>query len=255
MRLRTLLVDDEPLALERLQGLLKSDGGLEIIGTCSSGLDALESIRQLKPDLVFLDIQMPELDGFEVLEALDCDEMPLVVFVTAFDRYAIRAFEARALDYLLKPFSSERLRETVERVKEAKLTRDAQGRLHELLRDIEFRQKDRFVVRRGDRFLVISASEVEAIEAEGNYMWIHRGKEAFPLRATLATLEKNLNPDFFIRTHRSWIMNIRRIRELAPGAKGGLVAVTSSGMHAPVSAKHRKQFEEQLSQLGFFQKI
>lgn len=247
MKLRTLLVDDEPLALERLQGFLEKDEELELVGTSADGLQALEAIRSLKPDLLFLDIQMPELDGFEVLEALDPGAMPLVVFATAFDRYAIRAFEARALDYLLKPFSEARLRETVQRAKEARRALDAQGRLQGLLQDMESRRKERFVVRHGDRFLVIPAPEVDAIEAEANYMWIHRGQDAFPLRATLGTLEKSLDPDVFVRAHRSWILNIHKVRQLLPGAKGGLVAVTSGGFRVPVSATHRKDLEERLA--------
>jgi len=247
MKLRTLLVDDEPLALERLQGFLEKDEELELVGCATDGLQALEAIRSQKPELLFLDIQMPELDGFEVLEALDPEAMPLVVFATAFDRYAIRAFEARALDYLLKPFGEARLREAAQRAKEARRALDAQGRLQGLLQDIGSRRKERFVVRHGDRFLVIPAREVDAIEAEANYMWIHRGQDAFPLRATLGTLEQSLDPEVFLRTHRSWILNVHRIRELLPGAKGGLVAVTASGSHVPVSAAHRKHLEERLA--------
>jgi len=246
MRLRTLLVDDEPLALERLHALLEEDADLEIVGSSSDGLQALEAIRSLQPDLLFLDIQMPELDGFEVLEALESAEMPLVVFATAYDQHAIRAFEARALDYLLKPFSAERLRETVRRAKEIRRGQEAHGRLHGLLQDMETRRKDRFVVRQGDRFLVIRASEVDAIEAEANYMWIYRGRDAFPLRATLATLEKSLDPNLFVRAHRSWMLNVRKVSEFLPGAKGGLLAVTSSGIRVPVSAGHRKDVEARL---------
>lgn len=247
MKLRTLLVDDEPLALERLQGFLEKDGDLELIGTATDGLQALEAIRSQKPDLLFLDIQMPELDGFEVLEAVESEEMPLVVFATAFDRYAIRAFEARALDYLLKPFGETRLRETVQRAKEARRAQDAQRNLKHLLEDVGSRRKNRFVVRHEDHYLVIPATEVDAIEAEANYMWIYRRQDAFPLRATLATLEKCLDPAIFVRTHRSWILNIQKVQTLLPGAKGGRVAVTSNGLKVPVSVAHRKNLEARLS--------
>ena len=247
MRLKTLLVDDEPLALERLQFFLEKDEDLELVGCATDGLQALEAIRSLKPELLFLDIQMPELDGFEVLEALDPDTMPLVVFATAFDNYAIRAFEARALDYLLKPFGEARLREAVQRAKEARRALVAQDRLQGLLQDLGARRKERFVVRHGDRFLVIPAQEVDAIEAEANYMWIHRSQEAFPFRATLGTLEQSLDPEVFLRAHRSWILNVHRVRELLPGSKGGLVAVTASGSSVPVSATHRKRLEERLA--------
>lgn len=247
MKLRTLLVDDEPLALERLHDLLAEDPDLEILGHATNGLQALETIRSHKPELIFLDIQMPELDGFEVLEALQPDEMPLVVFATAYDRHAIRAFEARALDYLLKPFSLERLRETTRRAKEFHSGQEAKARLHGLVQDLETSRKDRFVVRHGERFLVIPAGDIDAIEAEANYMWIHRGRDTFPLRATLATLEKSLDPSLFVRAHRSWMLNVQKIRELLPGTKGGLLAVTASGIRVPVSAGHRKDVEARLA--------
>jgi len=246
MKLRALLVDDEPLAIERLKGFLEHEPDVEILGTSSNGLEALEAIRQLKPELVFLDIQMPELDGFEVIEALDPESIPLIVFVTAYDRFAIRAFEAQALDYLLKPFSLERLKGSLQRAKEAHQAVDAQEKLRGLLEDIDTRRKDRFVLRHEDRFIVIPTFEVDAIEAEANYMWIYRGHETYSLRATMATLEKRLETHNFVRTHRSWMLNIRKVKELLPGAKGGLIALTSGQLQVPVSAGHRKDLEEKL---------
>lgn len=246
MPLKTLLVDDEPLALERLRDLLMEADDVEIAGTAANGLEALEALRELRPDLVFLDIQMPELDGFEVIQALGPEAMPMVVFATAYDRFAIRAFEKRALDYLLKPFSAERLRDTLQRARETRAARTDQDRLQGLLKDLEPRRRERFVVRKGDRFVVLPVQEVEAIEAESNYMWLYRGGEAYSLRATLAALEDGLDPARFLRAHRSWMLNLQRVRELLPGPKGGLVAVTAGGLKVPVSQAHRKSLEARL---------
>lgn len=249
MKVRTLLADDEPLALERLRGFLEADSGIEIVGECLDGLRTLESIRILKPDLLFLDIQMPELDGFEVLEALEPEARPAVVFATAFDRYALKAFEARALDYLLKPFSRERLREALDRARrnlEGGRALEQRHEVESLLKSVESRPRfpERLVVRDGDGIRVLPVNQVEAIEAESNYMWVHRGKEAYPLRGTMAQLESRLEPHGFLRTHRSWILNLHRLQELRPGVKGGLTAVTVAGLAIPVSAGHRKGLEE-----------
>lgn len=246
MLLRTLLVDDEPLALERLRDLLAEADDVEIVGTAANGLEALEALRELQPDLVFLDIQMPELDGFEVIQAIGAEAMPMAVFATAYDRFAIRAFENRALDYLLKPFSAERLRGTLQRARELRAARTDQERLQGLLKDLEPRRRERFVVRKGDRFVVLPAREVEAIEAESNYMWLYRGGEAYSLRATLAALEEGLDPARFLRTHRSWMLNLQHVRELLPGPKGGLLAVTAGGLKVSVSQAHRKELEARL---------
>lgn len=249
MRIRTLLTDDEPLALERLRGFLQQDPEIEIVGECLDGLQTLEAICALKPDLLFLDIQMPELDGFEVVEALEPGRRPLIVFATAYDQYALKAFQARALDYLLKPFSGERLREAVDRAK-----RDLEGQraigqrqeLEALLKAVESRPRiqERLVVRDGEGARVIPVAHVEAIEAEANYMWVHRGQDAYPLRGTLAVLEARLEPLGFLRTHRSWLLNLRQLREIRPGAKGGLTAITLAGLSIPVSMGHRKALEE-----------
>jgi two-component system, LytTR family, response regulator len=252
MNIRTLLVDDEPLALERLKLFLADQPDIEIVGACGDGLQALDAIARLEPQLLFLDIQMPELDGFEVLEALDPEHLPVVIFATAFDQFAIQAFEARALDYLLKPFSKARLLESVARAKEALEARQAHRKLDQmeaLLKDLEIRKQrcTRFVVQHNDRALVIPAREVDAIEAEANYMWLYRGKETFALRGTMASLENRLDPAMFLRVHRSWILNVPLVKELGPREGGKTAAFTASGLCVPVSAASKKRLEEALA--------
>jgi len=253
MKIRTVLVDDEPLALERLREFLGDDPDIEILAECINGLQAVETITRLHPDLLFLDIQMPELDGFEVLEALDPEHLPVVVFATAFDTFAIQAFDARALDYLLKPFSRARLRESVLRAKESIETQRAHRKLDKmeaLLKDLETRQQrcTRFVVQRDERALVVQARDVEAIEAEANYMWLYKGKETFSIRGTMASLENRMDPAMFLRVHRSWMVNVPLVTELRPRAGGKLAAVTISGLSVPVSTASKKQLEEALAQ-------
>jgi two-component system, LytTR family, response regulator len=252
MKIRTILVDDEPLALERLRDFLADDPDIEILGECTDGLQAVEAIHRLRPDLLFLDIQMPELDGFEVIEVLDPEIMPVVVFATAFDNFAIQAFEARALDYLLKPFSRTRLKESVSRAKESLESRRAHRKLDKmesLLKDLETRQQrcTRFVVQRDERALVVQAKEVEAIEAEANYMWLYKGKETFSIRGTMASLENRLDPSMFLRVHRSWIVNVPLVTELRPRAGGKLSALTVSGLAIPVSTSSKKRLEDALA--------
>ena len=252
MSIRTLLVDDEPLALDRLRAFLSEDPDIEIIAECANGLEAVDAVARLKPDLLFLDIQMPELDGFEALQAMDPETLPIVIFATAFDTYAIQAFEARALDYLLKPFRRSRLQESLQRAKallEARRAHRKLDRMEALLRDLESRQQrcTRFVIQKDERSVVLPAREVEAIEAEANYMWLYRGKETYPLRGTMASLEHRLDPDLFLRVHRSWIVNVPKVQELCPRASGKMAAITASGLNVPISAASRKRLEEALA--------
>jgi two-component system LytT family response regulator len=246
MKLTAILADDEPLALERLGALLEEDPALEILTRCSDGLQAQDALRALRPDVLFLDIQMPELDGFEVLSALEPGELPVVVFVTAYDQFAIKAFEASASDYLLKPVARQRLQATLARVREALEDRRARSRvarMEALLREVEPPSAERFVVRQEGRSKVVLARDVEAVEAEANYMWIHQGQEAHPVRGTLAGLERRLQGAGFLRTHRSWLVNLAHVREILEGE-----AQTVSGLKVPVSSGHRRNLEEALAQ-------
>jgi two-component system LytT family response regulator len=245
MRITAVLTDDEPLALERLGALLEADPGLEILARCANGLETLDALRAHGPDVLFLDIQMPELDGFEVLAALDPSDLPVVVFVTAYDQFAIKAFEASAFDYLLKPVSRQRLEATLARVRQALEDRRARSRvarMEALLREVESPSAERFVVRQEGRSRVIQARDVEAVEAEANYMWIHQGPEAHPVRGTLASLEKRLQGAGFLRTHRSWLVNLAHVREVLEAE-----ALTGSGLKVPVSSGHRRSLEEALA--------
>ncbi len=236
MTMRVLIVDDEPLARERLRTLLARETGIEVGGEAGSGPDAVEAIRRLKPDLVLLDIQMPGLDGFGVLRELG-PELPAVIFVTAFDGYAVQAFEVHALDYLLKPFKPARLREALSRAR-ARLAGpapgDVQARVLALLEQHQRRQQEpawlaRLAVRTGDRVRFIRTEDIDWIEASGNYVVVHAGAERHTLRETLGSLEARLSPACFQRLSRSAVANIDRIREIQPLARGEPVAILHGG--------------------------
>jgi len=221
MPMRVLIVDDESPARERLKRLLADIEGVEIIGEAASGIRAVEMIERERPDLVLLDIQMPGLDGFEVIEALV--DPPPVIFVTAYDEYAIRAFEVNALDYLLKPFSRERLTKAIRRAQEALAEeRDFAARLGPLLESLADQGKylARLAVRDRDRFRVLDVGEMDWIGIEGEQVMVHAGDQAYPIRRTLAELEARLDPACFFRAHRSAIVNLDRVKEVIPWFKG-----------------------------------
>lgn len=248
MTLHILIVDDEPPGVQVLRALLSRETGVEVVGEAFNGVQALERIRALKPDLVLLDIQMPGLDGFEVLEELTEDERPLVVFVTAYDQYSLQAFAVHAVDYLLKPPAAADLRLALERARllvAGRQQREAARKLNELLEDVEAKRprSHRFVIREGERTLFLKAEDVEAIEATGNYMHLHIGRASHMIRETLATLETKLEAARFIRAHRSWMVNTEKIREVRPGAKGIYVVVTHGGTEVPVSRSYREAID------------
>ncbi len=242
--LRVLLVDDEPLARDLLRHLLV-DAGVEVIGECTDGLQAIEAIRLLAPDLVFLDIEMPGVDGFEVVEAIGPEAMPPVVFVTAHAEHALRAFQVHALDYVLKPISAARFAESF-RVARARLqTRDpgaAQLALSSLLaaRGREHYRR-RFLVRRRERLVVIDAAEVDLIEAAGNYVRLEHGSQASLFRTTIANLERELDPAQFLRIHRSLIVRIDRVGCLERDGQGDLLAALKNGRSVPVQRRYSEQ--------------
>jgi two-component system, LytTR family, response regulator len=221
--IRTLIVDDEPLARERLRTLLQQESDVEVIGECADGRQAISAIGSEAPDLVFLDIQMPLLDGFGVMQSLEDRPLPAVIFVTAYDQYALRAFDVHALDYLLKPFTAKRFQKALERAR-AELVRGENGkagfeqRLINLLEDLngEKRHPKRLVVKSSGRVYFLKIDEIDWIEAEGNYVRLHVGSNSHLLRETMKGMEAALDPDRFIRIHRSTIVNTERIRELQP---------------------------------------
>jgi len=239
--LRALIVDDEPLARERVRTLLADESDVEVVGECADGGEAVAAIERLAPDLVLLDVQMPGVDGFEVLDAIPDARLPAVIFITAYDRYALRAFEVHALDYLLKPFDRERFGIALDRARR-ELARDEASepvarRLLALLESIraERRYPARLVVREAGRVFFLSVPEIDWIEAVGNYARIHVGKRSHLLRETMKSLERRLDPDRFVRLHRSRIANVERIRQLEANRRGDLVVVLADGTQLPSS--------------------
>ena len=233
--LRVLVVDDEPLARERVRTLLASETDVEVVGECADGAEAVAAIERLAPDLVLLDVQMPGVDGFDVLDAIPGDRLPAVIFVTAYDRYALKAFEVHALDYLLKPFDRERFGLALDRARRELARNEVGGaaghRLLALLEGIrvERRYPARLVVREAGRVFFLSVAEIDWIEAVGNYARIHVGKRSHLLRETMKSLERRLDPDRFVRLHRSSIANVDRIRRLESNRRGDVAVVLADG--------------------------
>jgi two-component system LytT family response regulator len=253
VNIRTLIVDDEPLARQRLRDLLEAEPDIELVGECADGGEAVAAIGERKPDLVFLDVQMPVLDGFGVLEALAAERLPVVVFVTAHDRYALRAFDVRALDYLLKPFDRDRFAKALERARaqvRQDQSADVSQRLLALLEDVKGTRKplDRLVIKSGGRVSFVRTDEIDWIEAAGNYVKIHVQEEAHLLRETIGGLEARLESERFLRIHRSIIVNIDRIRELQPGFHGDQVVILRDGTELPLSRGYRDKLQERFGE-------
>ncbi len=248
-KIRTLIVDDESLARERIKRYLGAEADIEIVGECANGKEAVESIDSLSPDLLFLDIQMPEMDGFGVLGAIGSQRVPAIIFVTAYDKYALKAFEVHALDYLLKPFNRERFRRSLARARE-QLDHDRMGQLDQrllsLLEDLKAEQKhlDRLVVRSVGRVFFLKTDEIDWIEAAGNYVRLHVGREGHLLRETMNRLEAKLNPDKFLRIHRSTLVNIDRIKELQPLFSGDYTVILRDGRQLTLSRSYRDKLLE-----------
>jgi two-component system LytT family response regulator len=240
MRYRTLIVDDEPLARERLRTLLEQDPEIQIVGECANGRSAVAAVVKHSPDLMFLDVHMPEVDGFTVIEAIGPGAVPAVVFVTAYDRYALKAFEAHALDYLLKPFDRARFEKTLARAKR-QLEGGTNQRLADLLRAT---QPQRFVIKNAGRITFLKVEEVDWIEAEGNYVRLHSGSESHLLRETMNSMETRLNSRQFIRIHRSRIVNIDSIKELKPWFRGEYVVIMRSGEKLTLTRSYRDRLQQ-----------
>lgn len=222
MKLRAIISDDEPLARERIRSLLATESDIEIIAECSHGAQALKSIQERRPDLLFLDVQMPRLNGFEVLEALEPEQMPVVIFTTAHDEHAIRAFEVNALDYLLKPFTEARFKSAVSRARR-ELNNRAQTKpeVAALLNTVHATNPSRrILVRSPERILFLKPEEIDYVEAAGNYVVLHVGKERHILRETTAAMESRMAAAGFMRISRSIIVNLTRIREVQPLGPG-----------------------------------
>jgi len=251
--IRVLLVDDESLAREMLREMLQDDPQVTIVGESCNGHEALEAIRTHSPDLIFLDVQMPELGGFEVLEALGKD-IPRVIFVTAYDQYAVRAFEVHALDYLLKPFDQERFDISWQRAR-AQILRDRDGgtdqRILALLEEMKAGNKylERLVIKASGRIYFLETADIDWIEAEGNYVSVHSAKKAHLLRETISSLEAQLDPKKFLRIHRSSIVRIDRIQELQPWFHGEYRIILQNGTQLTLSRNYRDKLQEALGKL------
>jgi two-component system, LytTR family, response regulator len=253
-KIRTLVVDDEPLARERLASLLQPLEDIELVGQCRDGEEAITAIHDLTPDLVFLDIQMPDLSGFDVIDAIGSDRMPLVVFVTAYDQHALRAFQVRALDYLLKPFDRDRFTEALQRARK-QLERDETGdigrRLLALVNDLrrDRPRAERLVVKSGGRLFFLRADEIDWVEAAGNYVRLHVGNTSHLLRETMTAMESRLDPERFFRIHRCRIVNMDRIQELQPWLNGEYAVLLRTGTRLTLSRGYREKLQDRLAQL------
>ncbi|WP_374473067.1 LytR/AlgR family response regulator transcription factor [Arenimonas sp.] len=245
MTLRVLVVDDEPIARRGLRRLLGEEPGVEVVGECGDGASAITAITTLAPDLVFLDVQMPELDGFGVIEAVGSQRMPAVVFVTAFDQHAVRAFDAQALDYVLKPVDPERFRRALQRAR-AHLARpddDFVRRVSDALKSIdrgELRDyPTRLAIRSEGRVRLVDVDEVDRILAAGNYAEVHAGGKCHLLRETMASLESRLDPQRFVRISRAAIVSLAQVREVQPLFNGDFVVLLKGGAQVSGSRRYR----------------
>jgi len=254
MTLRALIVDDEQPARDLIAILLRDEPDVQVVGECSNGRDAVAAIQRLSPDLVFLDVQMPGLDGFGVLAKLPAERLPLVVFVTAFDQHAIRAFEVHALDYLLKPFEYDRLRQAVRRAR-TELARGSsaacQARLLTLLEELRpgGQSWNRLAVRDAGRIVFIQPDEIDWIEAEGNYVRLHVGRNSHLLRETMSSTEARLASKRFLRVSRSTIVNLERVKEWQPLFHGDSVLILRDGTRLTVSRVYRETLDRLVGQL------
>lgn len=248
---KVLVIDDEPLAREGLNVLLSEDPEVVVAGE-GSGVDAVALIARLRPDILFLDIQMPEVDGFAVLDLVGADAVPAIVFVTAYDRYALRAFEVHALDYLLKPFSDERFASALARAKQQVLSR-RQGVLDARIADLLRAQpaaRPRFLIPARDKSVVVDTGTIDWIEAADYYVCLHCGSESHLLRETMDEIERQLDPLQFFRVHRSAIVNLARVREIHPLFRGDCELKLADGVAVRLSRNRRREFEARFAQLG-----
>ena len=246
--LRVIIADDERLARKKLHILLESEPEVQVVAECEDGRQTISAIHAHLPDLLLLDIQMPDLDGFQVLNEVPSGEMPVVIFTSAYDQYAIRAFEAHALDYLLKPFDQERLHHSIERAcSEVRKSGDREitHRIMDLLSRVRSETRSgpepegRLVIRAKGRVIFLNLDEIDWVEAAANYVRLNVGKESYFFRETISRIAERLNPDLFIRIHRSTIVNVRKIKELIPVNSGEYIVILKTGKELSCSRGHR----------------
>jgi two-component system LytT family response regulator len=249
MPIRTIIVDDEELARARLLRLLRAEPDINVVAECADGPSAVAAIAREAPDLMLLDVQMPEIDGFGVLERIDEAHRPVVIFVTAYDRYALQAFDAYALDYLLKPFNRSRFHKALQRAR-LQIGREQRdqvdGRLAALLKSVHSASPflDRLVIRSAGRVVFLRTDDVEWFEACANYVRLHLGKETHLLRGTMNVLESQLDPEKFVRIHRCTIVKVERIKELRSSVEGEYAVILQDGTRLHMSRSYRRRFDE-----------
>jgi len=249
---RVVIVDDEPIAREGIRTQLATEPAVEIVAECGDGLEAVETIRELSPDLLFLDVQMPGMSGFEVMQTVGLDAVPAVIFVTAYDKYALQAFDVNAVDYLLKPFDAERFQKAFQRAL-TQIQRTTAATINDNLRALletikpGTRHLERLVVKSKGRIFFLPVAEIDWIESADNYVSLHAGRETHLIRETLTSLENKLNPEEFLRIRHSAIVNVKRIRELRPLFKGEYEIVLQNGTKLTSSRRYRQRIEELLS--------
>ena len=249
--IRAVIVDDEPLAREGVRLHLEAESDIEVVGEAGTGEEAVTLIETLRPDLLFLDVQMPGLDGFGVLDAVGPVHMPVTIFTTAYDEFALRAFDAHAIDYILKPYDAQRFHSATERARMQLTGRrkaHIDDRLDSLLDELRSRNQylERLVVRSGGRILILRVAEIDWIEAASNYVRLHAGGREYLLRETMTALEAKLDPMEFVRIHRSTIVRVDRIRELEPLFQGDYVVVLDDSTRLTSSRGYRERLQELL---------
>ena len=249
--MKLVVVDDEPVARRRVLRLLKAERDVQVVAQCADGDAALQAITALGPDVVLLDVQMPVIDGFGVVQALRAENPPLVIFATAYDHYALKAFEVHALDYLLKPITHGRLSEAIERCRrrlQEQAPREVERRIDSLISALALERKflSRVPVRVGSRVVVLELAEVDWIGSADNYVTLHAGPREYLLRDTMARLERELDPEQFVRIHRSAIVRIDRVRELLPELHGDFTVVLKDGTNLTLSRTFRENLENLL---------
>jgi two-component system, LytTR family, response regulator len=245
--IRTVIADDEPLARHKLRMLLDAESGIEVVAECRNGAETIAAVRSHKPDLLFLDIQMPDADGFEVLNTISAGEMPATVFTTAYDQFAIRAFEAHALDYLLKPFDQERLHHSIERAQAEFLKAHDSELAQRLLDALSKGQRStssRLVIKAGGRVVFLDADEIHWVEAAANYVKLKTEKDSYLLRESIGHVSGRLDAAQFIRIHRSTIVNVKQIKELQPCNSGEYIVVLKSGKALSCSRGYRAGLQQ-----------
>jgi len=248
-KLKVVVADDEPLARERIRRLLEPQPDVQLVGEARDGAEALTAIHAFSPDLVFLDVQMPEMSGFEVIDAVGAERMPLVIFVTAYDQHALKAFEVRALDYLLKPFDDERFTRTLERARrQIARAADPAERLRPLVNGGrgDGPRTDRLVVKSGGRLVFLPTADIDWVEADGNYVRVHAGTSAHLIRETMTSIEGRLDPERFVRIHRSRIVNLERVQEVQPWVNGEYAVLLRSGTRLALSRGYRQKLQARL---------